>query len=65
MNLSRNLLVGVALTGLLLGGCTSKVTETTQYSGFLSDYNNLQEVSTPSGGKAMRWVSPSWERQCV
>lgn len=60
MNLSRKMLVGVALTGLLLGGCTSKVTETTQYSGFLSDYNNLQEVSTPSGGKAMRWVSPSW-----
>ncbi len=60
MNLSRKMLVGVALTGLLLGGCTSKVTETTQYSGFLSDYNNLQEVSTPSGGTAMRWVSPSW-----
>lgn len=60
MNLSRNLLVGAALTGLLLGGCTSKVTDKAQYSGFLTDYNNLQEVNTPSGGTAMRWVSPSW-----
>lgn len=30
----RNLLVGAALAGLLLGGYTSKVTETTQYSGY-------------------------------
>ncbi|EXF95753.1 hypothetical protein HK44_020270 [Pseudomonas fluorescens HK44] len=60
MNLSRNLLIGVALTGLLLGGCTSKVTEKEQYSGFLSNYSNLQEVTTPSGEKAMRWVTPSW-----
>jgi hypothetical protein len=60
MNLSRKLLVGVALTGLLLGGCTSKVTDKAQYSGYLSNYDNLQEVTTPSGGTAMRWVSPSW-----
>ncbi|WP_085718772.1 DUF3313 domain-containing protein [Pseudomonas sp. B28(2017)] len=60
MNLSRKLLVGAALASLLLGGCTSKVTEKAQYSGFLSNYNNLQEVQTPSGGTAMRWVSPSW-----
>jgi hypothetical protein len=60
MNLSRKLLVGAALTGLLLGGCTSKVTDKEQYSGFLSDYNNLQEVTTTTGEKAMRWVSPSW-----
>ncbi|PTR23292.1 MULTISPECIES: DUF3313 domain-containing protein [unclassified Pseudomonas] len=60
MNLSRNLLVGAALASLLLGGCTSKVTEKAQYSGFLPNYNNLQEVETQSGGTAMRWVSPSW-----
>ncbi|ROM94441.1 DUF3313 domain-containing protein [Pseudomonas brassicacearum] len=60
MDLSRNLLVGVALTGLLLGGCTSKVTQKEQYSGFLPNYSNLQEVTTPSGEKAMRWVTPSW-----
>ncbi|MGE8097109.1 DUF3313 domain-containing protein [Pseudomonas fluorescens] len=60
MHLSRNLLIGVALTGLLLGGCTSKVTQKEQYSGFLPNYSNLQEVTTPSGEKAMRWVTPSW-----
>jgi hypothetical protein len=60
MNLSRKLLIGTALAGLLLGGCTSKVTEKEQYSGFLSNYNNLEEVTTTSGEKAMRWVSPSW-----
>lgn len=60
MNLSRNLFIGAALASLLLGGCTSKVTEKDQYSGYLSNYNNLQEVTTTSGEKAMRWVSPSW-----
>ncbi|MET0778037.1 MAG: DUF3313 domain-containing protein [Pseudomonas mandelii] len=60
MNLSRKLFISVALTSLLLGGCTSKVTEKDQYSGFLTDYNNLQQVTTTSGETAMRWVSPSW-----
>lgn len=60
MNLSRKLFVGAALASLLLGGCTSKVTDQAQYSGFLPNYNNLQEVTTTSGEKAMRWVSPSW-----
>jgi hypothetical protein len=60
MNLSRKLLVGATLAGLLLGGCTSKVTERDQYSGFLPNYNNLKEVTTTSGEMAMRWVSPSW-----
>ncbi|WP_130906636.1 MULTISPECIES: DUF3313 domain-containing protein [unclassified Pseudomonas] len=60
MNLSRNWLIGATVAGLLLGGCTSKVTEKEQYSGYLSSYDNLQEVATPSGGTAMRWVSPSW-----
>ncbi|CAI8972116.1 Uncharacterized lipoprotein YdcL [Pseudomonas sp. IT-P253] len=60
MNLSRKLFIGAAMASLLLGGCTSKVTEQNQYSGYLSSYNNLQEVTTPSGGTAMRWVSPSW-----
>lgn len=60
MNLSRKLFIGVALATLVLGGCTSKVTERQQYSGFLPNYNNLEEVTTTSGEKAMRWVSPSW-----
>ncbi|WKL51968.1 DUF3313 domain-containing protein [Pseudomonas kielensis] len=60
MSLTRNMIFGAALASLLLGGCTSKVTEREQYSGFLSNYNNMEEVTTTSGEKAMRWVSPSW-----
>lgn len=60
MNLSRNLLVGASMAVLLLSGCTSKVTERNEYSGFLPNYNNLSEVTTNSGEKAMRWVIPSW-----
>jgi hypothetical protein len=60
MYVLRKLLVGVALAGFMLGGCTSKVTQKEQYSGFLPDYYNLQEVETRSGGTAMRWVIPSW-----
>ncbi|KJZ34255.1 MULTISPECIES: DUF3313 domain-containing protein [Pseudomonas] len=60
MTLAHKLFVGVAMASLLLGGCTSQVTEREQYSGFLSNYNNLEEVTTATGEKAMRWVSPSW-----
>ena len=60
MTLSHKLLVGVTLASLLLGGCTSQVTDREQYSGFLSNYDNLEEVTTPTGEKTTRWVSPSW-----
>jgi len=60
MNMPRKLFVGVALSSLLLAGCVSKVTEQSQYSGFLPDYNGLQEVTTPSGEKAMRWMAPGF-----
>ncbi|MNC08688.1 hypothetical protein D3C75_562850 [compost metagenome] len=60
MNFSHKWITGAALSSLLLTGCVSKVTEVEQYSGYLSNYNNLQEVKTASGGTTMRWVSPSW-----
>lgn len=60
MNLSQTMLIGSALSVVLLSGCTSQVTEREQYSGYLSNYNNLQQVTTTTGEKAMRWVSPSW-----
>jgi hypothetical protein len=60
MNIPRKLFVGVALSSLLLAGCVSKVTEQSQYSGFLPNYDGLQEVTTPSGAKAMRWMSPGF-----
>lgn len=60
MNRVNKLLLSVALGSLMLGGCTSRITQKEQYSNFLSDSNNLQEVITTSGQKAMRWVAPSW-----
>ena len=60
MSFSHKWITSAALSSLLLTGCVSKVTEVEQYSGYLSNYNNLQEVKTASGGTTMRWVSPSW-----
>lgn len=60
MKSTTKLIISSALCAALLGGCTSKITEKEHYSGYLSNYDNLQEVTTSSGEKAMRWVSPSW-----
>lgn len=60
MNISRKLLVGAAFSSLLLAGCTSMVTEKSQYSGFLPNYDGIEEVTTPSGEKALRWIAPGF-----
>lgn len=57
MKKSAKMLAGVALSSLLLGGCVSKVTQTEQYSGFLSDYQNLQETTSSTGEPVLRWVA--------
>ncbi|MBI3311335.1 MAG: DUF3313 domain-containing protein, partial [Serratia liquefaciens] len=44
-----------------LAGCASKVTKTDQYSGFLSDYSKLQETTSPSGHKTLRWIDPTYK----
>ncbi|MBF7729077.1 DUF3313 domain-containing protein [Pseudomonas sp. N040] len=61
MNMSRQWLTGIALGSLLLTGCTSMVTEKSQYSGFLPNYDGLEEVTTPSGATAMRWVAEGFQ----
>lgn len=60
MSLRRPLCLFTALTVAALTGCTSSITEKKQYSGFLPDYANLREITTPSGDKTLRWISPSW-----
>lgn len=60
MNMTRKVLAGMALSSLLLTGCVSKITEQDQYSGFLPSYEGLQEVTTPSGAKVMRWMAPGF-----
>jgi predicted small secreted protein len=59
MKRSRTALSGLLLTALLLGGCASKdVTQPEQYSGFLSDYSQLQPAVSATGQPVMRWIAP-------
>ncbi|WP_226375097.1 MULTISPECIES: DUF3313 domain-containing protein [Pantoea] len=46
--------------GMLITGCSSKVAEREQFSGFLSDYSGLEPVKTASGQEILRWVSPGF-----
>jgi hypothetical protein len=48
---------------LLLAGCASKTTTPEQYSGFLSDYSQLQPAQSASGAPVMRWVAPDFKPQ--
>ncbi|MGE8190251.1 DUF3313 domain-containing protein [Pseudomonas sp. NPDC086278] len=60
MNRHRQWLISAALSGVLLAGCTSKVAQEQQYSGFLPSYQGLQELSSPSGQQVLRWVTPGF-----
>ncbi|MFG0723092.1 DUF3313 domain-containing protein [Pseudomonas sp. GLN_6] len=46
---------------LLLAGCASQTPTPSQYSGFLSDYSQLQPAQSASGAPVMRWVSPDFK----
>jgi hypothetical protein len=48
----------VCIASLALMGCSSKVTQPDEYSGFLGDYSRLKEEKSPSGAEVMRWVDP-------
>lgn len=48
---------------LLLTGCASQTTTPEQYSGFLSDYSQLQPAQSASGVPVMRWVAPGFSPQ--
>ncbi|MBK5352337.1 DUF3313 domain-containing protein [Pseudomonas sp. TH41] len=61
MSISCKTLIGVALGSLLLGGCVSKVTEKEQFSGFLPDYQGLQETTSASGEPVLRWVAKGFK----
>ncbi len=61
MNMTRKVLASVVFSSLLLAGCVSKVTEQSQFSGFLPSYDGLQEVTTPSGATVLRWTAPGFK----
>lgn len=43
----------------VLTGCSSKLTQPDEYSGFLKDYSQLEESRSPSGAAVMRWIDPT------
>ncbi|MEN4770567.1 DUF3313 domain-containing protein [Duffyella gerundensis] len=59
MPMLRHCLTG-GLIIAALAGCSSKVAETQQYSGFLRDYSRLQATDSPSGHPTLRWISPDY-----
>jgi hypothetical protein len=48
----------LCISSIAMVGCSSKVVEPDQYSGFLKDYSQLKEAQSPSGATVMRWVDP-------
>ncbi|OLF52943.1 DUF3313 domain-containing protein [Pseudomonas chlororaphis] len=61
MSMSNKWLAGIALSCALQVGCVSKVTQQEQYSGFLPNYQGLEEQTTPSEHKVLRWVAPGFD----
>ncbi|MCY1398452.1 hypothetical protein D9M71_134840 [compost metagenome] len=60
MNMARKWFVAATIGSLLLTGCTSKVTEKEQFSGFLPRYGDLKEEKSPSGEPVLRWMAPGF-----
>jgi hypothetical protein len=57
----RSITVAMLLSGALVAGCTSQVTNPEQYSGFMSDYSGLTAMTSASGKDVMRWQDPAFE----
>ncbi|WP_175650341.1 DUF3313 domain-containing protein [Pseudomonas sp. Marseille-P9899] len=55
---AASMMGSLCLTSLLLTGCSSGLTQPTEYSGFLKDYSTLKEARSPSGAPVMRWIDP-------
>lgn len=60
MTTTKMLMAGL-LTAVALGGCTTKTTNQTQYSGFLSSYAGLSSTKTSGGSTVLRWVDPTFD----
>lgn len=61
MGMSNKWIAGIALSCVFQVGCVSKVAQQEQYSGFLGNYQGLEEQTTPSEQKVLRWVSPGFD----
>ncbi|MGE7956463.1 DUF3313 domain-containing protein [Pseudomonas sp. NPDC089530] len=61
MCMSKKWILGIALSCIFQVGCVSKVAQQEQYSGFLANYQGLEEQTTPSEQKVLRWVAPGFD----
>lgn len=61
MTRSKVLLPAAVALTIALAGCTSKTVSQSQYSGFLSSYEGLEKVKTPSGATVQRWVATGFD----
>jgi hypothetical protein len=61
MSMSNGWIAGIALSCVFQVGCVSKVAQPNQYSGFLPNYEGLQEQTTPSEQKVLRWTAPGFD----
>jgi hypothetical protein len=61
MTMSNKWIAGIALSCVFQVGCVSKVAEQEQFSGFLANYQGLEEQTTPSEKKVLRWIKPGFD----
>ncbi|MDN4543909.1 MULTISPECIES: DUF3313 domain-containing protein [unclassified Pseudomonas] len=61
MSMSNRWIVGIAASCVFQVGCVSQVAQPEQYSGFLPNYQGLEEQTTSSEQKVMRWVAPGFD----
>ena len=57
---NMHLIAASILASLLTAGCTSQTPSQTNYSGFLSNYADLEKATTPSGNTVLRKVDPNF-----
>ncbi|WP_245912365.1 DUF3313 domain-containing protein [Mixta gaviniae] len=53
--------ISAVLLFAILAGCSSKVANTSQYSGFLGNYADLKPARSPGGHETLRWISPDYD----
>ncbi|MEK1905213.1 MAG: DUF3313 domain-containing protein [Pseudomonas sp.] len=51
-------IASICFVSLALAGCSSKLVQPDEYSGFLENYSDLTETKSPSGAPVMRWIEP-------
>lgn len=61
MRVTFKIITLAGLLPLVLAGCSSKIAQPEQYSGFLKDYSDLKETTSASGRSELLWVDPNYD----